>query len=135
MYSFLFSFLIGIVFLVPNTLLAAELSQNTLTPEIQYKVAKGYSSKFCNAIGMGVSKESAIKLSIKENTKAVFNPSLWFDLALRGEDEINEINKESLAFTISENIINDCGSVIGLTGRKGIDEFLSYFYPLFISES
>ena len=39
------------------------------------KVSKSYTKKFCNAIGFGLSKESAMKFSLEEN-KQVFKKKL-----------------------------------------------------------
>ena len=52
-----------------------------LSPEkgiknLEEKIAKGYTAKFCNAIGMGMSKESSLRLAINENSSPIFNSSL-----------------------------------------------------------
>ncbi len=124
-------FLIALIIFNPNPLLAKDSAQSNEAKSLEIKVAKGYSNKFCNAIAMGVSKESAIRLSIEENTKPIFNTSLWLDLVVKGDEEINQIEKESLASTIAENIVRDCGQALNLNGQKGVDEFLTYFSPIF----
>ena len=113
---------ITLVIFLPRPLIAAELAPEVAAKSLEVKVAKGYSNKFCNAIAMGVSKESAVKLSIEENTKPIFNTSLWFELVVKGDDEINQIDKDSLATTIAENIVRDCGQAISLNGQKGVEE-------------
>ncbi len=93
---------------------------------LKEKVSKGYSSKFCNALGMGLSIESATKLTISENSDPKFNPSLWLSLAFSKENLFNEISKEDLSESISENISQNCGSRIGLYSEKEINEFSKY---------
>ena len=80
------------------------------------KVSKAYTKKFCNAIGFGLSKESAMKFSIEEN-KQVF----------KKRKDINTINKDLLAEEIAISVIERCGYPIGLSGEKGILEFKNYY--------
>ena len=80
------------------------------------KVSQSYTKKFCNAIGFGLSKESAMDFSLAEN-KQVFNKKKGF----------NEINKESLAEEIAISVIEKCGYPINLSGEKGILEFKNYY--------
>ena len=80
------------------------------------KVSKSYTKKFCNAIGFGLSKESAMDFSIAEN-KQVFN----------NKKNINFISKELLAEEIASSVIETCGYPINLFGEKGIQEFKSYY--------
>ena len=91
--------------------------------KILERVSKGYSTKFCNAIGMGISFDSALRLSIEENSKAEYNPSLWLDIARNGKQYINEIGSDEIIEKISENVINRCGYPIGLDGVEGIEIF------------
>ena len=80
------------------------------------KVSKSYTKKFCNAIGFGLSKESAMQFSIEEN-KQVF----------KKRKEFNNINKESLAEEIAISVIENCGYPINQSGQKGILEFKNYY--------
>ena len=80
------------------------------------KVSKSYTKKFCNAIGFGLSKESAMNFSLEEN-KQVF----------KKKKEINNINKELLAEEIAISVIETCGYPIDLSGEKGIAEFKEYY--------
>ena len=80
------------------------------------KVSKSYTKKFCNAIGFGLSKESAMKFSIEEN-RQVF----------KKKKEINNINKELLAEEIAISVIEQCGYPINLFGESGIKEFKNYY--------
>ena len=94
---------------------------------IEKKIAKGYSNKFCNAIGIGLSSKSAIRLAIDENKDPKFNPSLWIDLAFSTDKEIPTLDNDKLALIISKNVVNSCGYPIGLSGEKGIKEFKDFF--------
>ena len=80
------------------------------------KVSKSYTKKFCNAIGFGLSKESAMNFSFEEN-KQVF----------KNKKEINNVNKELLAESIAISVVEQCGYPINLSGQKGILEFKSYY--------
>ena len=91
---------------------AAEIDNHKLTK----KVSQSYTKKFCNAIGFGLSKESAMDFSIAEN-KQVF----------KKKKGINDINQELLAKEIATSVIEKCGYPINLSGEKGILEFKSYY--------
>ena len=80
------------------------------------KVSKSYTKKFCNAIGFGLSKESAMKFSMEEN-RQVF----------KKKKEINNINKELLAEEIAISVIEQCGYPLNLSGENGINEFKNYY--------
>ena len=80
------------------------------------KVSKSYTKKFCNSIGFGLSKESAMNFSLKENNQ-VFKRKKGF----------NNIKKELLAEEIAIAVIEKCGYPINLSGEKGIMEFKNYY--------
>ena len=80
------------------------------------KVSDSYTKKFCNSIGFGLSKESAMNFSLKENNQ-VFNK----------RKEFNNINKELLADKIAIAVVEKCGYPINLSGEQGILEFKSYY--------
>ncbi len=80
------------------------------------KVSKSYTNKFCNAIGFGLSKESAMDFSLEEN-KQVF----------KKRKELDSIDKELLAEEIAISVIEKCGYPINLSGEKGIIEFKEYY--------
>tara|TARA_Y100001968_G_C19276589_1_gene677047 strand:- start:229 stop:618 length:390 start_codon:yes stop_codon:yes gene_type:complete len=96
-----------------GTILYASENDNSIFIK---KVSKSYTKKFCNAIGFGLSKDSAMKFSLEEN-KQVF----------KKRKEFNEINKESLAEEIAISVIQRCGYPINLSGEKGILEFKNYY--------
>ena len=80
------------------------------------KVSMSYTKKFCNAIGFGLSKESAMDFSIKENNQ-VFNK----------RKDFNNINKDLLSEKIAIGVIEKCGYPINLSGERGIQEFKNYY--------
>ena len=80
------------------------------------KVSRSYTKKFCNSIGFGLSKESSMNFSLKENNQ-VFNKRKNF----------KNINKEALAEEIAIGVVEKCGYPINLLGDKGIQEFKNYY--------
>ena len=80
------------------------------------KVSKSYTNKFCNAIGFGLSKESAMNFSFEENNQV-----------FKKKKEINNINKEFLAEEIAISVIEQCGYPLNLSGENGINEFKNYY--------
>ncbi len=116
-----------IINIIPLQAIAIEDYDLEKINRLQDKIAKNYSNKFCNAIGIGVSKDGAIRLAINENKESKFNPSLWFELASSGEKNLDLIDQNDLTEIISTRIIRDCGLAIGLSGEKGIESFKDYF--------
>ena len=114
----------------PRQVIASETNNSKSIINLQEKIAKGYSSKFCNSIGIGLSKEGATRLSIIENQKSRFNPSLWTELLSSGDNNLKQINEDELAEVISKRILYDCGNAIGLSGLKGIEDFKTYFITI-----
>ena len=80
------------------------------------KVSRSYTKKFCNSIGFGLSKESSMNFSLKENNQ-VFNK----------RKDFKNINKDALAEEIAIGVIEKCGYPIKLSGEKGIIEFKNYY--------
>ena len=80
------------------------------------KVSKSYTNKFCNAIGFGLSKESAMNFSLEENNQV-----------FKKRKELDSIDKELLAEEIAISVIEKCGYPINLSGEKGIIEFKEYY--------
>ena len=112
----LLSFLITIcVTVIPSHAEILYASENDNFVLIK-KISKSYTKKFCNAVGFGLSKESAMNFSIKEN-KEVF----------KKRKEINNINKELLAEEIASSVVEKCGYPINLFGEKGVRDFKNYY--------
>ena len=95
-----------------DELYASESVESTLIK----KVSRSYTEKFCNSIGFGLSKESSMNFSLKENNQ-VFNKRKNYE----------NINKEALAEEIAIGVIEKCGYPIKLSGEKGIMEFKNYY--------
>ena len=113
-FIFAFNFLICSTLIIFHTeeLYASESVESVLIK----KVSKSYTNKFCNSIGFGLSKESAMNFSLKENNQ-VFNK----------RKDYSNINKELLAEEIAIAVVDKCGYPIKLAGEKGILEFKSYY--------
>ena len=100
------------IFVDTKRLYASESTDSVLIK----KVSESYTKKFCNSIGFGLSKESAMNFSLKENNQ-VFNK----------RKEFNNINKELLADKIAIAVVEKCGYPINLSGDQGILEFKTYY--------
>ena len=112
LFSFIFIICSILIVFHAEDLSASEVDESVLIK----KVSKSYTKKFCNAIGFGLSKESAMDFSIKEN-----------DQVYRKRNEYNHINKELLAEDIAISVIEKCGYPISLSGEEGIMEFKNYY--------
>ena len=112
LFTLLFTICSMLILLPTESLSATEGIDNKLIN----KVSQSYTKKFCNAIGFGLSKESAMDFSLAEN-KQVFNKKKGF----------NDINNELLAEEIAISVIEKCGYPINLSGEKGILEFKNYY--------
>tara|TARA_Y100001968_G_C19433104_1_gene758134 strand:+ start:963 stop:1400 length:438 start_codon:yes stop_codon:yes gene_type:complete len=102
---------------------AQEIINKDKYQRLEKKVAEGYANKFCNAIGIGMSKDSALKLTILENNKSTFNPSLWFEIAQSGEKNLSLIDEKKMLESAAELISLDCGNAINLKGNDSIYKF------------
>ncbi len=111
-FTFIFITCSSLISLKTEILYASEIDPDVFIK----KVSKSYTNKFCNSIGFGLSKESAMNFSIEEN-KQVF----------KNKKEINNINKELLAEEIAISVIEKCGYPINLIGEEGIQEFKNYY--------
>ena len=88
------------------------------------KISKDYTKKFCNSIGFGLSKESAMRFSFSEN-KQIF----------KNRKGINNIDKELLAQKIASSVIDGCGYQLNLYGEKDIEEFANYYLSIDLENS
>ena len=111
---FTFAFLISstLFFVHTEELYATESVDSILIK----KASQSYTKKFCNSIGFGLSKESAMIFSLKENNQ-VFIKRKGF----------NNINKELLADEIAKAVVEKCGYPIQLSGERGVLEFKKYY--------
>ena len=99
-------------FFQAETLFALEKNNSILIK----KISKSYTKKFCNSIGFGLSKESAMNFSIKENNQVFKN-----------KKDFSAINKELLAEEVAISVVEKCGYPINLSGEEGIIEFKKYY--------
>ena len=83
------------------------------------KISKDYTKKFCNSIGFGLSRESAMNFSFSEN-KEIF----------KNRKGIKNIDKELLAQKIASSVIDGCGYKLNLYGEKDIEEFANYYLSI-----
>ena len=112
LFSFIFILFTMLISSQADILYALESDNSILIK----KVSKSYTKKFCNSIGFGLSKDSAMNFSFQEN-KHVFGKKEGF----------NDINIESLAEDIAISVVEQCGYPINLSGEKGILEFKDYY--------
>ena len=110
--SFIFIFFTTLIPFQKTVLYASE-SDNSVFIN---KFSKAYTKKFCNSIGFGLSKESAMNFSLQENKQAFKN-----------RKEFNNIDKELIAEDIATSVVEKCGYPINLSGEKGILEFKNYY--------
>ena len=109
-----------------------ESSEANLINNLTNKIARSYSSKFCNAIGIGFSEASAMKLTISENKESKFNPSLWLELTFSGKKNINKISQEDLTNMIAEDVVIECGYALNLSGERGVNKFKESFNKFYL---
>ena len=76
------------------------------------KISRDFTKKFCNGIGFGLSKESAMNFADKENS-----------LTFQKRNGVNELNKKLLANKIAYSVIDTCGYPLELKGEDGVLEF------------
>ena len=112
LFTFFFTIFLTSIIFHTEVLLALDSDSSILIE----KVSKSYTKKFCNAIGFGLSKESAMNFSIEEN-KQVFQK----------RKDMKDINKELLAEKIAFYVVEKCGYPINLFGEKGVQEFKNYY--------
>ena len=113
---FLFVILSGNIFFIQTDIAYSLESKDSSLIE---KISKDYTKKFCNSIGFGLSKESAMRFSFSEN-KEIF----------KNRKGIKNIDKELLAQKIASSVIDSCGYKLNLYGEKDIEEFANYYLSI-----
>ena len=117
--SLIIMLLLLMIFLTTNTIIIPTeevyASEDKISILIN-KISNDYSKKFCNSIGFGLSKESAMKFSYSEN-KSIF----------KNRKGIENIDKDLLANKIATSVIDSCGYNINLYGDKDIKDFANYY--------
>tara|TARA_E500000331_G_scaffold290363_1_gene286380 strand:+ start:81 stop:461 length:381 start_codon:yes stop_codon:yes gene_type:complete len=112
----LFIILITNIFFIQIDMASASEDKDSILIE---KISKDFTKKFCNSIGFGLSKESAMNFSFSEN-KEIF----------KNRKGIKNINKELLAHEIANSVIVGCGYQLDLYGDKDMEEFANYYLSL-----
>ena len=116
--AILFLFVIlttNILFIQPDLAYSLEAKESNLIE----KISKDYTKKFCNSIGFGLSRESAMNFSFSEN-KEIF----------KNRKGIKNIDKELLAQKIASSVIDGCGYQLNLYGEEDIEEFANYYLSI-----
>ena len=83
------------------------------------RVSKDFTKKFCNGIGFGLSKESAMNFASKEN-----------NLTFQKKKGINSLDKELVANKIAISVADSCGYAINITNEKDIEEFENIYISI-----
>ena len=120
--AYIFKFSLFIIILTTNIsylptqiVSASEANDSKLVS----KISKDYTKKFCNSVGFGLSKDSAMRFSFSEN-KQIF----------KNRKGIEKIEKELLAQAIANSVIDSCGYQLDLYGDKDIEEFANSYLSL-----
>ena len=114
---FLRILIFSLLILILNEPIYSLESQSLSKQDIKLsKASKDYANKFCNGIGFGLSKESALNFAINENNK-LYNKI----------KDYKEFNSSDFSRSVSSNVIEKCGYPIGLSGEEGEMEFNRYF--------
>ena len=113
---FLFVVLSGNIFFIQTDIAYSLEAKDSNLIE---KISKDYTKKFCNAIGFGLSKESAMRFSFSEN-KEIF----------KNRKGIKNIDQELLSQKIASSVIDGCGYKLNLYGEKDIEEFANYYLSI-----
>ena len=108
LFPILFAFLLVYGFLNLNVFAYS----NEYNDKMVNKISKDYTKKFCNGIGFGLSKESAMNFANKEN-----------NLVFEKKKGVGSLDKKIIANKIAISVIDTCGYPLNLQGKKGINEF------------
>ena len=83
------------------------------------RISKDYTNKFCNSLAFGLSKESAIEFSNKEN-----------NLIFENKKGFKSLNKELIANKIATSIMEDCGYLIAMKGDNEVKSFVEDYLSM-----
>ena len=109
---FCFSFMFIFISIFGSFNLIALANTDKQNDQLIEKISRDFTKKFCNGIGFGLSKESAMNFADKENS-----------LTFQKRNGVNELNKKLLANKIAYSVIDTCGYPLGLKGEDGVLEF------------
>ncbi len=108
--------IIATIFTTPKLVNASNNQSIKEESVLLKKVSKDFTNKFCNGIGFGLSKESAITFALKENKQA-----------FEKRKGIGLLNQEEIAEQVAISVIDKCGYPIGLKGQEGTEEFKVFY--------
>ncbi len=104
--TFIFAFIIGTFNLDVQAL---TINQNEKLIE---RISKDFSKKFCNGIGFGLSKESAMNFAMKENI-AIF----------KNKKGVEDIDNKVMAEKITLSVVDKCGYELNITEEEWASNF------------
>ena len=91
--------------------LKASANTEKQNDQLIQKISNDFTKKFCNGIGFGLSKESAMNFANKEN-----------NLIFQNKKGVDLLNKELIATNIAVSVIDSCGYPLNLKGEEGVNE-------------
>ena len=118
--SVLFIFTILLTTITTYVPTAIASSSETQTSVLMKKISTDFTKKFCNSIGFGLSKESAMNFARSENNK-IFEK----------RKGIQNIDKELLADEIALSVVDSCGYQFNAFGEKDIQEFSNSYLSIY----
>tara|TARA_Y100001968_G_scaffold104060_1_gene94046 strand:+ start:1819 stop:2196 length:378 start_codon:yes stop_codon:yes gene_type:complete len=96
--------IVALFFILCSFNLEANASTIKQNDELINRIAKDFSKKFCNGVGFGLSKESAVNFAMKENI-AIF----------KKKKGIENIDTNILVEKVSFSVVNKCGYPLNLS--------------------
>tara|TARA_Y100001968_G_C19005248_1_gene547863 strand:+ start:251 stop:628 length:378 start_codon:yes stop_codon:yes gene_type:complete len=114
-YSFTFTLLIALSLFLTHSVSASPVNNNKLLE----RISKDYTNKFCNSLAFGLSKDSAMTFSKKEN-----------DLIFKTKKGRDDLNEELIANNIAISVVENCGYLVNLSGEEGISEFTKNYISM-----
>tara|TARA_B100001250_G_scaffold315711_1_gene278020 strand:+ start:1969 stop:2424 length:456 start_codon:yes stop_codon:yes gene_type:complete len=76
------------------------------------RISKDFTRKFCNSVGFGLSKESAMTFANKEN-----------NMIFKKKKGIDSLDKQLIAKKIATSVVETCGYSLDLKGEEDIIDF------------
>ena len=76
------------------------------------RISKDFTRKFCNSVGFGLSKESAMTFANKEN-----------NMIFKKKKGIDSLDKQLIAKKIATSVVETCGYPLDLKGEEDIIDF------------
>ncbi len=102
-------------FAIPNSVEAVSIANNQASESKEIKLSKDFAKMFCNSIGFGISKDSAMMATVDVKAK---------QFASKGKRE--GIDKELTREALAIEIIERCGDPLGLYGESGANQMETY---------